>query len=521
VRSPIRLLCVAGVVACLLCSAALAQSAYPTSFAIADVHPSKNNGSSRSDLLPGGRYRFRNATLLTLIRTAWGIDRESVYGGPSWLETDRFDVIAQAPAGSSPEDRALMLRGLLIERFGLVTHDDAKPLQVFALVQTKRGAQLTHSGADGVPICSEDYDSGPPLLVSYACRNTTMAAFAARLRSADASITRPVVDRTGLQGTWDFTVRFTPLFELQRAVAAGQESPGIKLFDALEKAGLRLEPQEQVLPVLAIDSVNRDPTPNAPDIAEKLPAAPDEFEVAVIKPSKPDTPQGSTIRSGGVVEFDGYTLRRLIMAAWQLDGNRISGGPKWLDSDRFDVVAKAPQGAPADDLIPMLKPLLIDRFKLTTHTEERPVPVFLLTAGKHPKLKDADPSARSECRISRGQNGNGPAAKPLKVYTCHNMTMAKFAELIRPQAAGYLKSPVVDQTGLKGAYDFTLSWTRNDVLTAAQYRRQDDGTSADPTGAITVFEAVEHQLGLKLEEGKKYPLPVLIVDRAEPLAEDR
>ena len=371
------------------------------------------------------------------------------------------------------------------------------------------------------PICSEDYDSGPPPLLSYACQHTTMAAFAAGLRPVDASITRPVVDRTGLQGAWDFTIRFTPLFELQRAVATGQESPGIKLFDALEKAGLRLEPQEQVLPVLAIDSVNRDPTPNAPDIAEKLPAAPDEFEVAVIKPSKPDTPQGSTIRSGGVVEFSGYTLRRLIMAAWQLDSTRIAGGPKWLDSDRFDVVAKAPRSTPADDLIPMLKPLLIDTFKLTTHTEERPVPVFLLTAGKHPKLKDADPSARSECRVSRGQNGNGPAAMPLKVYTCHNMTMAKFAELIRPQAAGYLRSPVVDQTGLQGAYDFTLSWTRNDVFTAAQNRRQDDGSSADPAGAITVFEAVEHQLGLKLEEGKKYPLPVLIVDRGEPLTEDR
>jgi uncharacterized protein (TIGR03435 family) len=458
--------------------------------------------------------------LLNLISIAWGISREAIYGGPSWLDNDRFDVIALTPPGSSPADRALMLRGLLIERFGLVTHDDAKPLQVFALIQTKRGAQLAHAGADGVPKCGEDYDPGPPPLISYACQATDVAAFAAGLRALDPSVTRPVADRTGLQGAWDFAIRFTPLFELQKAVAAGQASPGTKLFDALEKVGLRLEPQEQVLPVLAIDSVNRDPSPNAPDIAEKLPAVPDEFEVAEIKPSKPDTPQSARIRSG-VVELFGYTLRRLMMAAWQVDDTRIAGGPKWLDSDRFDVIVKAPHGIPTDDLFPMLKPLLIDKFQITTHTAERPVPAILLTAGKHPKLKDADPTARSECKISRGQNGKGPAAMPLKVYTCQNITMAKFAELIRPQAAGYLRYPVVDQTGLAGAYDFALSWTRNDVLNAAHNRKQEDGLSADADGAITVFEAVERQLGLKLEEGKKYPLPVVIVDRAESLTPDR
>jgi uncharacterized protein (TIGR03435 family) len=144
-----------------------------------------------------------------------------------------------------------------------------------------------------------------------------------------------------------------------------------------------------------------------------------------------------------------------------------------------------------------------------------------LTAGKNPKLRDADPAARSECTISRGQNGKGPVAMPLKVYTCRNTTMARFAELIRPQAAGYLKNPVVDQTGLKGGYDFTLSWTRNDISTAAQNHKPEDGAPGDPTGAITVFEAVEHQLGLKLEGGKKYPLPVLIVDRAEPVTADQ
>jgi uncharacterized protein (TIGR03435 family) len=501
-----------------LCSAALAQSANPASFLAADIHPTKSNGRYQDSFLLGGRYQIRNATLLGLIRTAWGIERETVSGGPPWLDDDRFDVIALVPAGSRPADHALMLRGLLIDRFGLVTHDDKKPLQVFALVQTKRGAQLKQSGADGVSGCTTNYESGQPLQIAYTCLHTTMAAFAAGLRPVDPSVTRPVVDRTGLQGAWDFTIRFTEIFDLQRAVGADQASPGIGLFDALEKLGLRLEPREEALPVLAIDRVNRNPTPNAADIAEKLPPAPDEFEVANIKQSKPDTEQRAEF-SGGRVEIFGYTLRRLIRMAWELDDNRIADLPKWMESERYDVVAKAPHNTPVDDLVPMLKSLLIDRFKLATHTADRPVPVFLLTAGKNPKLKQGDPAGRPECTISRGQTGSGPSAMPLKIYACRNTTMAKFAELIRIQATGYLRSPVVDRTGLKGAYDFTLSWTRNDVFTAAQNRKREDGAPADPIGAVTVFDAVEHQLGLKLEGGKKYPLPVLIVDRAEPVTD--
>jgi uncharacterized protein (TIGR03435 family) len=169
----------------------------------------------------------------------------------------------------------------------------------------------------------------------------------------------------------------------------------------------------------------------------------------------------------------------------------------------------------------MLKSLIVERFGLKTHTEDRPVPVFLLQAGRSVRMKEADPANRPGCAISRGQTGTGPAAIPLKVYTCRNLTMAKFAELIRPQAAGYLRNPVVDLTGLKGAYDFEIAWTRNDVFTAAQNRKGDDGASADPTGAITVFEAIDKGMGLKLEGGKKYPLPVLVVDHADTLAADQ
>jgi uncharacterized protein (TIGR03435 family) len=119
--------------------------------------------------------------------------------------------------------------------------------------------------------------------------------------------------------------------------------------------------------------------------------------------------------------------------------------------------------------------------------------------------------------MSLGQTGTGSATIPLRICTCQNTTMPQFAEFVRPNAAAYLNHPVVDLTGLKGGYDFTVSWTGKGMINAALNRKNDDG-AADPMGGLTVFEAVDKQLGLKLDGGKKHPLPVLVVDHAEPLA---
>jgi len=502
-------------VACLVfftCTEALPQS---------DVRVSPPGTSvMRGGFLPNGRFELKGATMLALISTAWGVDNEKVFGGPGWLDTDRFDIVAKAPPESTEADRALMLRALLADRFGLVAHEDNKSLAVFALTQTKRSSQLTASEGTGVSECHVDVDQGPPLLVSWSCAHTTMAEMAAQLRARErSSVDRPVVDMTGLKGAWNFTVKYTPLQTLQRARAGGQASPGISLFEALDKIGLRLEAEKQMVPVIAVDRVNRTPTENAPEVSKNIPPAPAEFEVADIKPVKPGPAQvGGGFRPGGRLDIQGATLKTLIAIAWDIDDNMIAGGPKWIEIDRFDIVAKAPESSPEDTLRLMVRSLLEDRFKLKTHMEDRPVPVFALTAGKSPKLKEADPASRTGCRMSIGQAGSGAASVPLRICTCQNITMALFAEFIRPNAAAYIDRPVVDLTGLKGGYDFTLSWTGKGMIKAAQGRPSDDGGASEPTGGQTVFEAVDRQLGLKLEGGKKqYPLPVVMVDRAEPL----
>jgi uncharacterized protein (TIGR03435 family) len=182
---------------------------------------------------------------------------------------------------------------------------------------------------------------------------------------------------------------------------------------------------------------------------------------------------------------------------------------------------------PFESLLPMLRTLLIDRFKLAVHTEEQPVQVWALVVGKHgPKLKEADPSSRSGCKRGAADSGSGSAAVPMLNYTCQNTTMKQLAEAMHSSVApGYVDRPAVDMTGLQGAYDFTITWTPRGV-TAGNGRPAGTGdpgqnpVAADPSGGITFFDAVEKQLGLRLEKGQKHPMPVLVIDRVEQLVPD-
>src|SRR5262245_9367798 len=111
----------------------------PQTFDLADVHASPLSGFAELAQMSGGaaprngRFEIRNATMLDLIRTAYGVEPEKVVGGPNWLASDRFDVIAKVPAGTTQEKARLMLRTLLAERFGLTVHNDSRPVAVFVL----------------------------------------------------------------------------------------------------------------------------------------------------------------------------------------------------------------------------------------------------------------------------------------------------------------------------------------------------------------------------------------------------
>jgi uncharacterized protein (TIGR03435 family) len=509
-------------------------------FDAADVHvrshTSNPNPYMTGGVLRGGRYDLRNATMLDLITTAYGVfDPDLVVGGPSWLETDRFDIIATAPNATSQDTLKVMLQTLLADRFKLVLHTDTKPMPGFALTlgtgkhKLKAASGNGASGCQGQPSPNSQPGVVPANVV--ACRNMTMAAFADLLRPmvGGAYLTGPVADRTGLLGAWDFELTWTNRGQLALAGA-----DGLTIFDAIDKQlGLKLTPQAIAVPVRIVDRVNEKPADNPSGVAQNLPAPPAaEFDVADIKLSGPDArPTGPPIRPGGRISIEGVTLKNLITLAWDFnDDQLLVGAPSWLDSTHYSVTAIASTAVAGsgnamqvdiDDLRLMLRALLADRFKLATHMEDRPVSAYTLVADK-PKLQKADPSTRTRWKEGPAVSTKDPRdTNPIvsRLVTCQNMTMAQFAEDLQNIAPGYLRLPVADATGLDGAWDFTFNFSPVNLLQAPAGRGGDNVagsavTASDPNGAVSLFDALTKQLGLKLEMRKR-PMPVLVIDHVE------
>jgi uncharacterized protein (TIGR03435 family) len=215
--------------------------------------------------------------------------------------------------------------------------------------------------------------------------------------------------------------------------------------------------------------------------------------------------------------------------AWDLNPNSnddIVGAPSWFDNDQFDILAKVSSDSPAnagpqtpsidiEDLRAMLKQLLIERFQMKVRTEDRPIPAYTLYSVK-PKMKTADPTERTKCFEGPGSDGKDPRkATPIlnRLVTCQNMTSAEIAEELQHQAGGYIYGPVLDKSGLDGSYDFTLSFSSADRTNGLPppTSTNSESDASDPSGALTLYDAVNRQLGLKLVKEKR-PMPVLVID---------
>ena len=246
------------------------------------------------------------------------------------------------------------------------------------------------------------------------------------------------------------------------------------------------------------------------------------FEVASIKPSAPGTSRGLGPARGRFVQSG--TLKQLIQMAYRRGGyevRTVSGGPKWLDVDRFDVNAAVDQKWSLPQLyLPdgkgsagiayvMLRSLLADRFKLVVHTESQQLPVFALVAAKRdgslgPQLhrSDVDCAAVNAEMAKTGRAVPPKAAGQMSPCTTRSsqshlaanaMTMSQLAEMLSPTVG----RDVEDKTGLPGNFDLTLDW-------------MDD---------LSIFTAVQEQLGLKLQPARG-PVDVIVVDHAEPPTPD-
>lgn len=229
------------------------------------------------------------------------------------------------------------------------------------------------------------------------------------------------------------------------------------------------------------------------------------FDVATIKPVESNTKSGRYLIMQGVNRFVGknYTLKLLIAAAYNLSPKTISGGPGWIESDHYDIVAVTPgEVRPThDEQMSMLRSLLADRFKLTFHREQKEFSIYELTVAKGgSKLK---PSATPP---------DDPPQIISTVYPDHMVLPARnvsMSDLTSLMQRAMLDRPVVDKTGITGRYDFDLEWAPDETQFGGEVPAAPNDASSPP-----LFTAIQQQLGLKLE-ATRGPIDALVVDTAE------
>jgi len=506
----------------LIAFSAIDAADVPRTFELTDVHASEPNSAwavsamrdpaldARQGALRGGRYEIHSATLVDLISTAWKIDPSKLIGGPPWLDTARFDVIAKVPADATTGSLPDMLQAFLVDRFHVRTHPDARLFPEFALTTGPRHLLKANEGA-GAPGCNRASIAGD---VAITCRNISMTQFAETLPqlAADYFGANPLIDQTQLTGSFDFVLRWAP-----RRNFSTTGSGGVPLADAIEKQlGLNLAVRDVPEPALIVDHADQVPTPNLPAVPRLLPDVPLAFEVATIKSTPAEVTQRNVrFEPGGRINIQGLTLKSLVKYAWDLEDldaidndDLLSGAPKFSESVRYDIEARAPATGTADQdsLKLMLRALLIERFGLVTHIEPRPITVLALVAAK-PHLRRAEPRYRSGCRNIPVQPQSGTAFVPVFSVRCRNITMAQLAAKLQAFAGQYVTRPAIDATGLTGAFDFTMSWSPPHLV--------DQSTPSDPNGSISLIEALDKQLGLKLKS-VKHTMPVTVVDRLNP-----
>jgi uncharacterized protein (TIGR03435 family) len=266
-----------------------------------------------------------------------------------------------------------------------------------------------------------------------------------------------------------------------------------------------------------------------------------KFEVATIRPSRPSSDGGGGFEADGF-RVRNFPLKQIIKLAYgiYIQGDRlIEGSPNWLESERYDIVAKM-DAATADRLKKlspdertqaqnqMLQELFADRLKLAIHRETREFPVYALAIAKNgTKLKKAKPGDTYENAFPYANKyadateltgkyffvGGGSSAPNTTTLYAFAVSMPTLARELKRWA----NQTVQDRTGLTGSYDFTLKFCNNQSplgTSAAAADGQGVPPVSDPCGAPTLLTAIQQQLGLRLEPGKG-PVEIIVIDHVE------
>ena len=263
--------------------------------------------------------------------------------------------------------------------------------------------------------------------------------------------------------------------------------------------------------------------------AAQTPSPSDRFDVASVKPNRSGALSiGFDVPGARRFTVNNAPLRDIIRFAHDLDEARLVGGPEWIRSERFDIVATAerdipawtPDGPPAV-LLSMVRALLAERFHLDTHHDTRELPVYaLVLARSDRKLGPRASVSTVDCAAASGSRAAPQPASPGEPPVCGmrigpgqmllgGVPMSRFATVLVP-FAGRL---VVDRTDLTGTYNLQLSWTPQGRLLGPAPDGAPPLPPTDPNGA-SLFASIQEQLGLKLEPTRA-PVEVVVIDRVE------
>jgi len=226
------------------------------SFEVASIKPSNpQNRRVSMDVGPGGRFNATNATVRSLIRFAYQVPDVQISGGPNWINTEPFDIVATPGSDASLGQVQKMMQSLIAERFKLTLTRETKILKGYAMVLAKGGSKLRESTTTESSMTGSRGQAGATRLIAKA---VSIQQFAASLSPL---LAYPILDRTGLTGVYDFELEFTP-FQLPPKTDGDDGAPpdlfGTSIFTAFQdQLGLRLESVKSPTEVFQIDHAER------------------------------------------------------------------------------------------------------------------------------------------------------------------------------------------------------------------------------------------------------------------------
>jgi uncharacterized protein (TIGR03435 family) len=230
------------------------------SFEVATIKPTDPAFKGKGFGGPPRRFGTRGTTLNDIIMFVYGVNTKQIVGAPAWADTDRFDITTGQPdVPGAPNETQVrsMMRKLLESRFGLKFHKDKKEMSAYVLAVAKDGPKLTKSEADPNTPHAFFFTK----LGNLTVRNATMEDVAQGLQGA--VFDRPVVDHTGIQGHWDFLLKWTPdetqfqVFGVKIVPNEAADAPP-PIFTAIqEQIGLKLDAAKTMVDVMVLDHVEK------------------------------------------------------------------------------------------------------------------------------------------------------------------------------------------------------------------------------------------------------------------------